>query len=66
MKCFMLTVRSLEIGAGGGVVGLAVARGCKAQHPIYISDQLEMLALMEHNVGLNGMQKEVKPIILNW
>ncbi|KAJ9156622.1 Protein-lysine N-methyltransferase EFM6 [Pleurostoma richardsiae] len=58
--------RILEIGAGGGLVGLAVARGCDTQQPLYITDQVEMLSLMEHNTVLNGLQDSVRPLILNW
>lgn len=59
---------SLEIGAGGGLVGLAVAKGCAVSQsqPLYVTDQLEMLTLMEHNIVLNEMQGRVKPMILNW
>lgn len=56
----------LEIGAGGGLVGLAVAKGCDLRQPLYITDQLEMLSLMGHNVVLNEMEGQVKPLILNW
>lgn len=60
--------RSLEIGAGGGLVGLAVAKGCAVSQsrPLYVTDQLEMLSLMEHNVALNEVQGRVKPMVLNW
>ncbi|KAJ4395944.1 Protein-lysine N-methyltransferase efm6 [Gnomoniopsis smithogilvyi] len=60
--------RILEIGAGGGLVGLAVAKGCAVNQnrPLYVTDQLEMLDLMERNISLNEMQGRVKPMILNW
>lgn len=56
----------LELGAGGGLVGLAVARGCKVEAPLYITDQLEMEELMQHNIALNGLKDRVKGAILNW
>lgn len=56
----------LEIGAGGGLVGLAVANGCSLSQPLHITDQLEMLTLMGHNVLLNNAQGRVKPMVLNW
>lgn len=56
----------LEIGAGGGLVGLAVANGCSLSQPLHITDQLEMLTLMGHNVVLNNAQGRVKPSILSW
>ncbi|KAK7737883.1 Protein-lysine N-methyltransferase efm6 [Cytospora paraplurivora] len=58
--------RMLEIGAGGGLVGLAVARGCNVKQPLYITDQLEMLELMGHNIVLNEAEGRVKAMILNW
>ncbi|KAI4597498.1 hypothetical protein KJ359_004200 [Pestalotiopsis sp. 9143b] len=58
--------RILELGAGGGLVGLGVARGCAMQQPLIITDQLEMFNLMGHNIKLNQMQELVKPAILNW
>lgn len=57
---------SLELGAGGGLVGLAVALGCTLESPVYVTDQLEMLSLMEHNIELNGLGSKAKPMILNW
>ncbi|PSR80942.1 putative methyltransferase-domain-containing protein [Coniella lustricola] len=58
--------RILEIGAGGGLVGLAVAKGCTLSQPLYMTDQLEMLSLMEHNIVLNEVESRVKPLVLNW
>ena len=64
----LLTVsgNSLELGAGGGLVGLAVAKGCQLGSPMYITDQLEMEALMQHNIALNGLEGRVKGVILDW
>ncbi|XDG04546.1 hypothetical protein ABKA04_004161 [Annulohypoxylon sp. FPYF3050] len=59
--------RILELGAGGGLVGLAVARGCKVgTNPLFVTDQLEMHALMEHNIVLNNLEGKVNAAILNW
>ncbi|KAI0472877.1 putative methyltransferase-domain-containing protein [Xylariaceae sp. FL0804] len=58
--------RILELGAGGGLVGLAVAKGCAVGHPLYLTDQVEMLSLMEHNAALNGLGDKVRPAVLNW
>ncbi|CCC12438.1 hypothetical protein SMACR_06518 [Sordaria macrospora] len=58
--------RILEIGAGGGLVGLAVAKACSYETPMYITDQLEMEELMAHNITLNGLDDKVKSMILNW
>jgi predicted nicotinamide N-methyase len=57
---------SVELGAGGGLVGLAVARGCEAASPIHITDQQPMFSLMEDNIKLNQLQSTVAASILNW
>lgn len=57
---------SLELGAGGGLVGLAVASGCAIKTPMYITDQANMLPLMELNIQLNDLNQQVKPAVLNW
>lgn len=57
---------SLELGAGSGLVGLGVALACSVNTPIYISDQVNMLSLMEQNVKLNGLESRVVPLVLNW
>lgn len=61
-----LTLRSLELGAGGGLVGLAVAIGCAHDHSIYITDQENMFELMGKNIALNGLESRAKGLILNW
>ncbi|TIC92661.1 Protein-lysine N-methyltransferase EFM6 [Colletotrichum higginsianum] len=59
--------RILELGAGGGLVGLAVALGCELQQtPLYLTDQDEMFELMGRNTELNNLQNKVKPFVLNW
>lgn len=62
----MLTLRSLELGSGGGLTGLAVALGCVVDHPILISDQENMLELMGKNIALNGLQSRIRELVLNW
>lgn len=47
-------------------MGLAVAKGCAVGNPLYITDQLEMHSLMEHNISLNGLEGQAKAAILNW
>jgi tRNA1(Val) A37 N6-methylase TrmN6 len=56
----------LELGAGGGVVGLGVAIGCHVDRAIYITDQENMLSLMIQNIDLNNLGSRVVPLILNW
>ncbi|KAI9678129.1 MAG: hypothetical protein M1817_006073 [Caeruleum heppii] len=45
---------------------LAVALGCNTSKPIYITDQQPMLALMQKNISLNGLDGQVVPEILDW
>ncbi|KAL4896329.1 putative methyltransferase-domain-containing protein [Aspergillus ambiguus] len=70
----------VELGAGGGLVGLAVALGQRdaeshprtdetkdaGPSPIYITDQSPMLPLMETNIELNGLSSSVKASVLDW
>ncbi|KAJ9619515.1 Protein-lysine N-methyltransferase efm6 [Taxawa tesnikishii (nom. ined.)] len=56
----------IELGAGGGLVGLAVALGCKVQQPIHITDQVPMLALMQQNITLNSLDGRVKASVYDW
>jgi tRNA1(Val) A37 N6-methylase TrmN6 len=58
--------QSLELGAGGGLVGLGVAMGCKVDRPIYITDQENMIDLMRKNIRLNNLESRVKGLVLNW
>ncbi|KAL2023126.1 hypothetical protein VTK56DRAFT_3732 [Thermocarpiscus australiensis] len=59
--------RILELGAGGGIVGLTIARGCSSlDHPLYITDMVEMESLMQHNIALNGLEHRVRARVLNW
>ncbi|ORY65396.1 putative methyltransferase-domain-containing protein [Pseudomassariella vexata] len=58
--------RILELGAGGGLVGLAVAKGCNVEKPLVITDQRAMLSLMKHNISLNQLDGEVEAVVLDW
>ncbi|KAF4124319.1 protein N-lysine methyltransferase METTL21A [Geosmithia morbida] len=59
--------RILEIGAGGGLVGLGVALECDGmQSRLLLTDQAEMLELMEHNIRLNDVEHRAEALILNW
>ncbi|KAK0108337.1 hypothetical protein ONS95_003152 [Cadophora gregata] len=58
--------RILELGAGGGLVGLGVAIGCKLHHTLYITDQENMMGLMHKNIELNRLELRVKELVLNW
>ncbi|KAJ9607925.1 Protein-lysine N-methyltransferase efm6 [Cladophialophora chaetospira] len=58
----------VEIGAGGGLVGLAVALGCEIGdgQKIHITDQIPMLALMKRNIALNKLEKRVVATVYDW
>lgn len=56
----------MELGAGSGLVGLAVATGCGIQTPLFVTDQEAMLPLLEHNIALNDLGGRVKAAVLNW
>ncbi|KAK3328512.1 putative methyltransferase-domain-containing protein [Cercophora scortea] len=58
--------RILEIGAGGGLVGLGCALGSDLEIPMFLTDQEEMFSLMKYNIALNGLEEKVLPRILNW
>ena len=66
LTCFSFSRYRLELGAGGGLVGLAFAKGCAFEGPLYITDQKEMFSLMQHNIVLNDLGGRVKGAILNW
>jgi protein N-lysine methyltransferase METTL21A len=57
-----------EIGAGGGLVGLAVALGCEINEGIkvQITDQVPMLSLMKKNIALNGLEHRVEALVYDW
>ncbi|KAL4879828.1 putative methyltransferase-domain-containing protein [Aspergillus karnatakaensis] len=57
----------LELGAGGGLVGLAVASGCElGSSRLHITDQAPMLPLMEANIALNNLDSSVIATVLDW
>jgi len=58
----------IEIGAGGGLVGLAVAGGCLTSNDqkLLITDQIPMLSLMQKNIALNGLAAKVSAVVYDW
>ncbi|KAF1973171.1 hypothetical protein BU23DRAFT_507190 [Bimuria novae-zelandiae CBS 107.79] len=56
----------VELGAGGGFVGLAVALGCKTTSTLHITDQLPMFELMKQNIVLNNLTSKVSANIYDW
>ncbi|KAG6294077.1 hypothetical protein E4U09_002730 [Claviceps aff. purpurea] len=62
----MQNARILELGAGGGLVGLAVALGCGGNASLLVTDQQEMFELMDTNIRLNKLEGRAKALILNW
>ncbi|KAL4801283.1 putative methyltransferase-domain-containing protein [Aspergillus unguis] len=57
----------LELGAGGGLVGLGVASGCElGSSRIHITDQVPMFPLMEANIALNNLSSKANAAVLDW
>lgn len=57
----------IELGSGTGLAGLAVAVGHpEADFELYITDQENLMHLMEENIILNDQQDRVKAEVLNW
>lgn len=58
----------IEIGAGGGLVGLAVASGCLIddRRRLLLTDQLPMLSLMQRNIELNNLEDKVRALVYDW
>ncbi|KAK3112683.1 Protein-lysine N-methyltransferase efm6 [Teratosphaeriaceae sp. CCFEE 6253] len=56
----------VELGAGGGLVGLAVAVGCRPGAVVHITDQEPMLDLMQRNISLNGVEGRVEASVYEW
>lgn len=50
------------------MVGLAVALGCSttAKGSLLLTDQDEMLGLMQHNIQLNDVESRATALVLNW
>lgn len=48
------------------MVGLGVALACGVQSRLLLTDQNEMLELMELNIKLNEVEDRAKALILNW
>ncbi|KAG0136731.1 putative methyltransferase-domain-containing protein [Tuber indicum] len=59
--------RIVELGAGGGLVGLAITAGCDIfGSELYITDMEAMMEMMARNVALNGFEDRVKVQLLDW
>lgn len=60
----------LELGAGGGLVGLGVAleleRLGRTANKLLVTDQQEMLHLMRKNINLNQLEAAADALVLNW
>ncbi|CAK4034545.1 Hypothetical predicted protein [Lecanosticta acicola] len=55
----------VELGSGGGLVGLAIGVGCIPKL-VHITDQQPMLDLMQRNIALNGLEDRVKASVYDW
>ncbi|KAF8458922.1 putative methyltransferase-domain-containing protein [Terfezia claveryi] len=60
--------RIVELGAGGGLVGLAMASKFRdaGDMKLWITDQKPMMELMKRNTELNELTNKVKVGLLNW
>ncbi|KAF2441856.1 hypothetical protein P171DRAFT_465466 [Karstenula rhodostoma CBS 690.94] len=56
----------IELGAGGGLVGLAVAIGCETDTTLHITDQEPMFELMKRNIALNNLTSKVSATTYDW
>ncbi|KAF2035521.1 hypothetical protein EK21DRAFT_96744 [Setomelanomma holmii] len=56
----------VELGAGGGLVGLALSLGCKTDCALHITDQEPMFDLMKRNIILNGLDSRVTASVYDW
>ena len=57
----------LEIGAGGGLTGLAVAKGCiNVSGKLLVTDQIPMFSLMKQNIELNELTRTAEAIVYDW
>ncbi|EME44476.1 hypothetical protein DOTSEDRAFT_172697 [Dothistroma septosporum NZE10] len=56
----------VELGAGGGLTGLAIAIGSEPKYPVHTTDMQSMLELMERNITLNSLQDQVIASVYNW
>ncbi|KAK3653154.1 Protein-lysine N-methyltransferase efm6 [Elasticomyces elasticus] len=56
----------VELGSGGGLVGLAIAVACRPEKLVRITDQASMLLLMQQNIDLNGLEGKVEASIYDW
>jgi len=66
---YRLIISRLELGAGGGLVGLAlaIALGFSSTSHIEVTDQVQLLALMQHNIKLNELPAHlVSASVLDW
>ncbi len=56
----------IEIGAGGGLVGLALASDSPTKEQILITDQQPMLSLMRKNMQRNKLLSYVSAQVYDW
>lgn len=56
----------VELGAGGGLTGLAITIGCEPKYPLHTTDMQSMLELMQRNIALNNLQHKVAASVYDW
>ncbi|KUJ15627.1 uncharacterized protein LY89DRAFT_647452 [Mollisia scopiformis] len=65
-KDSLRNARILELGSGGGLVGLAVALKFQLDQLTLITDQENMIDLMRKNIALNELESRAHELVLNW
>lgn len=47
-------------------MGCSIALECGVQSPLLLTDQQEMMHLLNVNIHLNDVQEDAKALVLNW
>ncbi|KAG8716329.1 hypothetical protein FRC11_004096 [Ceratobasidium sp. 423] len=56
--------RAIELGSGTGLVGLVA--GLLGAEEVVITDQEQLINIMEENIELNNLRNRVRASVLNW
>ncbi|KAI9754718.1 MAG: hypothetical protein M4579_004565 [Chaenotheca gracillima] len=59
--------KTVELGAGGGLVGLSLALAAPVfAAPLHLTDLPPLLNLMQHNISLNSLESLCQASVLSW
>ena len=64
-NCTSEGARVLELGSGTGLSGLALAKKQK-DATVWLTDQAQMIPLMQVNIALNNLGERVHATVLDW